>query len=69
MSTDSLKESLSDPGMANYVICWMRLVASAELQKQPEFYINFLPDVISVPDFCKGVSFSIIKKPFCLLTF
>ena len=54
-SVAELTESLSDPGMASYVICWMRLVASAELQRQPDFYINFLPDVVSVQDFCRRV--------------
>ena len=55
-NSDELRESLADPGMANYVICWLRLCASAELQKQPDFYINFLPNVASVHDFCRLVS-------------
>jgi len=52
-TSDELLCRLSDPGIANYVVCWMRLVASAELQKQPDFYINFLPNVASVQDFCR----------------
>jgi len=52
-SSDDLREMMSDPGLANYVVCWMRLVASAELQKQPDFYIHFLPDVCQISDFCR----------------
>ena len=55
-SSATLLEKLSDPGLSNYVICWMRLVASAELQKPPDFYINFLPNVVSVHDFCRQVN-------------
>ncbi len=33
----------------------MRLIASAELQSQPDFYMNFLPDVASIQDFCRKV--------------
>lgn len=63
-SAAELTESLSDPGIASYVICWMRLVASAELQRQPDFYINFLPEVGSVQDFCRRVShFTFQRKP------
>jgi len=57
-----LRETLNDPSMANYVICWMRLVASAELQRQPDFYINFLPEVASITDFCRRVIFKIFFK-------
>ena len=54
-TSDQIREKMSDPAIANYIVCWMRLVASAELQKQPDFYINFLPDVASVADFCRLV--------------
>ena len=72
-NSDELRESLADPGMANYVICWLRLCASAELQKQPDFYINFLPDVGSVKDFCRLVSYQIafflLKNSLYLIPF
>ena len=55
METSKLHEKLNDPGLLNYVVCWMRLVASAELQNQPDFYINFLPNVVSIHDFCRQV--------------
>ena len=54
-NVSALHEKMSDPSLANYIVCWMRLVASAELQKQPDFYINFLPNVVSVQDFCRQV--------------
>ena len=55
-STEELITKVNEPGISNYIVCWMRLVASAELQKQPDFYINFLPNVASVHDFCRLVS-------------
>ena len=55
-SSEELVTKVNEPGISNYIVCWMRLVASAELQKQPDFYINFLPNVASVHDFCRLVS-------------
>ena len=55
-SSEELITKVNEPGISNYIVCWMRLVASAELQKQPDFYINFLPNVASVHDFCRLVS-------------
>lgn len=52
-----IRDKLGDPAIANYIVCWFRLIASAELQRQPDFYINFLPDVASVADFCRQVNF------------
>merc|ERR1712227_549999 len=52
-SSEELITKVNEPGISNYIVCWMRLVASAELQKQPDFYINFLPNVASVHDFCR----------------
>ena len=54
-SSEELITKVNEPGISNYIVCWMRLVASAELQKQPDFYINFLPNVASVHDFCRLV--------------
>ena len=48
----------SDEGFANYIICFLRLIASAELQSQPDFYMNFLPDVASIQAFCRKVIMS-----------
>ena len=57
-SSEELITKVNEPGISNYIVCWMRLVASAELQKQPDFYINFLPNVASVHDFCRLVSYN-----------
>ena len=54
-SSAQIREKMADPALANYIVCWFRLIASAELQRQPDFYINFLPDVASVADFCRQV--------------
>ena len=69
-TADQIRERLDDPALANYVVCWMRLIASAELQKQPDFYINFLPDVASVADFCRLVGFkSFFERNFFIVFF
>ena len=36
-SSEELITKVNEPGISNYIVCWMRLVASAELQKQPDF--------------------------------
>lgn len=50
---EELRAAMSDEGFANYIVCFLRLIASAELQSQPDFYMNFLPDVASIQDFCR----------------
>eukprot|EP00800_Vazella_pourtalesii_P021718 TRINITY_DN8191_c1_g1_i3.p1 TRINITY_DN8191_c1_g1~~TRINITY_DN8191_c1_g1_i3.p1 ORF type:complete len:251 (-),score=58.42 TRINITY_DN8191_c1_g1_i3:62-814(-) len=39
---DYLLKTYQDSGLSDYMVCFMRLIVSAELQRNAEFYINFI---------------------------
>ena len=42
--------------MSNYIVVYLRLLASAQLQKKEEFFENFLEGGQTMKDFCSQVS-------------
>lgn len=55
-SAKDLVETFRDDGMSNYVVVYLRLIASSQLQSESEFYQNFLDGGKSLVDFCKTVN-------------
>ena len=43
--------------MCNYIVVYLRLLTSAQLQKKEEFFENFLEGGQTMKDFCSQVSF------------
>ncbi len=42
--------------MSNYIVVYLRLLTSAQLQKKEEFFANFLEGGQTMKDFCSQVS-------------
>lgn len=52
---DTLFKMFNDQGYSDYVVVYLRLVASGQLQKEADFYQNFIEGGRSVADFCSQV--------------
>ncbi|CAB4039537.1 Ubiquitin thioesterase OTUB1 [Paramuricea clavata] len=57
ISVDELLAVFQDEGMCNYIVVYLRLLTSAQLQKKEEFFENFLEGGQTMKDFCSQVSF------------
>ena len=44
--------SFNDQGLSDYLIVFLRLITSGQLQKDADFYVNFVDGGRSVKDFC-----------------
>lgn len=53
MTPTKLLETFCDDGMSNYIIVYLRLIASCQLQMESEFYQNFVDNGKTVVEFCK----------------
>ncbi|XP_037072616.1 ubiquitin thioesterase otubain-like [Pollicipes pollicipes] len=51
-SADDIEQILQEPAYSDYVVVYMRLVTSGHMQKNADFYVNFLDGYPSVKDFC-----------------
>lgn len=49
---DELYKLFNNSGYSDYVVVYLRLIASGQLQKEAEFYQNFIEGGRSVLDFC-----------------
>ena len=52
ISQDELITMFNDQGLSDYLIVYLRLVVSGLLQKEHEFYSNFIEGYATVKDFC-----------------
>lgn len=52
ISLKDLEETFNDEGMSNYLVVFLRLLVSKQLQKEAEFYQNFIEGDIPLKDFC-----------------
>ncbi|CAB4039536.1 ubiquitin thioesterase OTUB1-like, partial [Paramuricea clavata] len=52
ISVDELLAVFQDEGMCNYIVVYLRLLTSAQLQKKEEFFENFLEGGQTMKDFC-----------------
>ena len=49
--------------MCNYIVVYLRLLTSAQLQKKEEFFENFLEGGQTMKDFCSQVS--VVARTSC----
>lgn len=52
MSAEELANTFNDEGMSNYLVVFLRLLTSKQLQKDGEFYQNFMEGGRTVAEFC-----------------
>lgn len=52
LSSDDLLQTFNDQGLSDYLIVFLRLITSGQLQKDAEFYENFVDGGRTVKDFC-----------------
>jgi len=52
MSAEELDKTFNDEGVSNYLVVFLRLLASKQLQKDGEFYQNFMEGGRTVTEFC-----------------
>lgn len=51
-SLETVEETFRDQGISDYLVVYFRLLTSGELQKQAEFYQNFIEGGRTVKEFC-----------------
>ena len=49
-----------DEGMSNYIVVYLRLLTSAQLQKKEDFFENFLEGGQTMKDFCSQVNYAFL---------
>ncbi|XP_070578302.1 ubiquitin thioesterase OTUB1-like [Ptychodera flava] len=52
MSVPELLDTFRDQGLSDYLVVYLRLLTSGQLQKETEFFENFVEGGLSVKDFC-----------------
>jgi len=53
--TCKLHELFNDQGYSDYVVVYLRLITSGHLQKEADFYQNFIEGERGIKDFCHQV--------------
>lgn len=53
---EELFNMLNNQGYSDYVVVYLRLVASGQLQQDADFYQNFIEGNRTVADFCSQVT-------------
>lgn len=48
-------QTFRDEGVSNYIVVYLRLLTSAQLQKKADFFANFIEGERSVKEFCNQV--------------
>lgn len=54
-SHEALCKMFNDQGYSDYVVVYLRLVASGQLQREADFYQHFIEGGRTVQDFCSQV--------------
>lgn len=49
------QQTFRDEGISNYLVVYLRLLTSAQLQKKSEFFENFIEGGRTVKEFCNQV--------------
>ena len=52
-----LFQTFQDEGISNYIVVYLRLLTSAQLQKKADFFENFIEGGRTVQEFCSQVKF------------
>jgi len=63
-SQTDLHKVFNDQGYSDYIVVYLRLITSGQLQRDSEFYQHFIEGDRSIADFCHQVSLKIC----CILT-
>lgn len=53
ITSEQLVGVFDDPGISDYLVVYMRLITSGHLQKESEFFANFIEGDRTVSEFCK----------------
>lgn len=64
---EDLHKLFNTQGHSDYVVVYLRLITSGQLQKDAEFYQNFIEGERSISDFCHQVCTLQIKFIFNLI--
>ena len=64
-SAADIQAVLGEPGYSDYVVVYMRLITSGHMQKNADFYVNFLDGHPTVKDFCSLVSGGALTRLRC----
>lgn len=52
-----LHDKFNKQGYSDYIVVYLRLITSGQLQTQQDFYQNFIEGPRTVTEFCRQVSF------------
>lgn len=52
---EELFKLFNEQGYSDYVVVYLRLITSSELQRDAEFYSNFIEGDRTIPEFCHQV--------------
>jgi len=55
MTPDELQELFNNQAQSDYIVVYLRLITSGKLQKDAEFYQNFIEGDRTVAMFCRQV--------------
>ncbi len=58
----ALSETFNDQGISDYIVVYLRLLTSGQLQKEAEFYQNFIEGDRAIKDFCNQVSRHLLES-------
>jgi ubiquitin thioesterase protein OTUB1 len=58
-----LHRVFNDQGLSDYVVVYLRLITSGQLQRESAFYEHFIEGDRSISDFCHQVSFYFFPFP------
>lgn len=56
-----LHDKFNKQGYSDYIVVYLRLITSGQLQTEQEFYQNFIEGSRTVTEFCRQVKF-----PYCI---
>ncbi|VDN11923.1 unnamed protein product [Dibothriocephalus latus] len=63
-----LEELFNNQSYSDYYVVFLRLLVSAYIQRNADFYANFIAEDKTVRQFCETVSYSFIEDFFLALT-
>lgn len=54
ITTEDMVNALNDSGISDYIVVYLRLITSGHLQKESEFFSNFIEGERTIIEFCKA---------------
>lgn len=59
MTQDELHDLFNNQGQSNYIVVYLRLITSGKLQRDADFYLNFIDGNRTMTAFCHQVHYLI----------